>query len=179
MRQQQVDVAGLLTMVNERDGCVAMHAVRQELLATQARAAGLPLWPVPIPSPCSNDQYEAAMARVLDRALADGITGVAFGDLFLEDIRRYREERLAPTGLAPLFLLCGLPTADLARDMLRGGLRARVTCVDPRHLPPTFAGWAFDAAFLADLPPVVDPCGEWGEFHTLPGPARCSPTRSP
>jgi uncharacterized protein (TIGR00290 family) len=167
LRQQRIEVVGLLTTVTEGYQRVAMHATRLDLLDAQARAAGLPLWPVPIPSPCTNNAYEAAMARALERAAAEGVTAIAFGDLFLADIRRYREERLAPIGLAPLFPLWGLPTADLARDMLRAGLRARVTCVDPRHLPPTFAGRAFDAAFLADLPPAVDPCGERGEFHTF------------
>jgi uncharacterized protein (TIGR00290 family) len=166
-QQRQVEVVGLLTTVNERYGRVAMHAVRRDLLDAQARATGLPLWPVPIPSPCTNAEYEVAMARVLERALAGGITAVAFGDLFLQDIRRYREDRLAPTGLIPLFPLWGLPTPDLARDMICGELRAHVTCVDPRHLSPRFAGRAFDAAFLADLPPTVDPCGERGEFHTF------------
>jgi uncharacterized protein (TIGR00290 family) len=168
LRQQSaVEVVSLLTTVNEHHGRVAMHAVRRELLEIQARATGLPLWPVSIPSPCSNDQYEAAMASVLARALAEGITVVAFGDLFLEDIRRYREERLAPLGISALFPLWGLPTADLARDMIHGGLQAHVTCVDPRALSSTFVGRAFDAAFLADLPPTVDPCGERGEFHTF------------
>ncbi len=165
--QRQIEVVGLLTTVNERDGRVAMHAVRQDLLEAQARATGLPLWPVPIPRPCTNAEYEIAMARVLERALVGGITAVAFGDLFLEDIRRYREDCLASTGLTPLFPLWGLSTPDLTWDMMRGGLRAQVTCVDPRHLSPQFAGRAFDAAFLDDLPTTVDPCGERGEFHTF------------
>ena len=166
-QQRQVEVVGLLTTVNERYGRVAMHAVRRDLLDAQARATGLPLWPVPIPSPCTNAEYEVAMARVLERALASGITAVAFGDLFLEDIRRYREDRFASAGLTPLLPLWGLSTPDLTWDMMRGGLRAQVTCVDPRHLSPRFAGRAFDAAFLDDLPPTVDPCGERGEFHTF------------
>jgi uncharacterized protein (TIGR00290 family) len=165
-RQQQVEVVGLLTTVNASAARVAMHAVRLEVLEAQALAAGLPLWPVPLPSPCSNAAYEAAMAPVLERALAAGITVVAFGDLFLEDIRRYREERLAATGITPLFPLWGRATAPLAREMVRAGLRAHVTCVDPRYLSPAFAGRPFDAAFLADLPADVDPCGERGEFHT-------------
>ena len=165
--QRQIEVVGLLTTVNERDGRVAMHAVRQDLLEAQARTTGLPLWPVSIPSPCTNADYEVAMARVLERALASGITAVAFGDLFLEDIRRYRADRFASAGLTPLLPLWGLSTPDLARDMMRGGLRAQVMCVDPRHLSPQFAGRAFDAAFLDDLPPTVDPCGERGEFHTF------------
>jgi len=167
LRRQHVDVVGLLTTLDERHGRVPMHAVRRELLDAQARAAGLPLWAVPLPSPCSNAEYEAAMASALDKARAAGIAAVAFGDLFLEDIRRYREEFLAPTGITPLFPLWGLPTADLARDMIQGGLGALVTCVDPRRLPAAFAGRAFDATFLADLPPTVYPCGERGEFHTV------------
>ncbi len=168
LRQRgEVEIVGLLTTVNERYGRVAMHAVRQELLEMQARATGLPLWPVPIPSPCTNEQYEAAMTPVLDRALAEGVTVMAFGDLFLEDIRRYREERLAPLGISAIFPLWGLPTAALARDMIHGGLQAHITCVDPRSLSSAFAGRSFDIAFLADLPPTVDPCGERGEFHTF------------
>ncbi len=178
----EVEVVGLLTTINEAFDRVAMHAVRTELLRAQAAAAGLPLWPVPIPWPCSNAEYEAAMAAALDRARGDGIEAVAFGDLFLEDIRRYREERMAPTGLKPLFPLWGRPTAPLAREMIAGGLRARLTCVDPRNLDARFAGRDFDAALLAELPATVDPCGERGEFHTFAydGPmfARPVPIRS-
>lgn len=165
-QQRQVEVVGLLTTVNESAARVAMHAVRLDLLAAQAQAVGLPLWPVPLPSPCSNAQYEAAMSGVLERAHAAGITVVAFGDLFLEDIRRYREEQLAALWLTALFPLWGRSTADLAQEMVQAGVQAHVTCVDPRHLPAAWAGRAFDAAFLADLPPEVDPCGERGEFHT-------------
>ncbi|MFL5306899.1 MAG: ATP-binding protein [Polyangia bacterium] len=163
----EAEVVGLLTTINEAFDRVAMHAVRTELLRAQAAAAGLPLWTVPIPWPCSNAQYEAAMAAALERARRDGIEAVAFGDLFLEDIRRYREERMAPTGLKPLFPLWGRPTAPLAREMIAGGLRARLTCVDPRNLDARFAGRDFDAALLAELPATVDPCGERGEFHTF------------
>jgi len=163
----EVEVVGLLTTINEAADRVAMHAVRSELLRAQAAAAGLPLWPVPIPWPCSNDAYEAAMAAALQRARGEGVEAVAFGDLFLEDIRRYREDRMAPTGLKPLFPLWGRPTAPLAREMIAGGLRARLTCVDPRSLDAGFAGRDFDAALLADLPATVDPCGERGEFHTF------------
>lgn len=164
---RQVEVVGILTTVNEEYGRVAMHAVRVDILEAQARAVGLPLWPVPIPKPCPNVVYEAAMSRVLERALDEGVTVVAFRDLFLEDIRRYREESLAPIGLTPIFPLWGLPTTALAREMVRAGLRARVTCLDPRYLAPAFAGRVFDASFLADLPATVDPCGEHGEFHTF------------
>ena len=168
LRQQgEVDVVALLTTVNAVYDRVAMHAVRAELLRAQADAAGLPLWTVPIPSPCTNAEYEAAMSAALQRARGEGITVAAFGDLFLEDIRRYREEKLADTGLRPLFPLWGIPTDALARDMVAGGLRARLTCVDPRQLGAQFAGREFDAALLAELPPSADPCGERGEFHTF------------
>jgi uncharacterized protein (TIGR00290 family) len=163
----EVEVVGLLTTVNQVHDRVAMHAVRAELLRAQADAVGLPLRTVPIPSPCTNAEYEAAMERALSDARADGVTAVAFGDLFLEDVRRYREERMAGTGLRPLFPLWGSPTDGLARQMIAGGLRARLTCVDPRHLPPAFAGREFDAALLDDLPAAVDPCGERGEFHSF------------
>ncbi len=162
-----VQVVGLLTTFNETHDRVAMHAVRRSLLEAQAAAAGLPLHVVPIPSPCPNEVYEAAMTRALDAARAQGVEGVAFGDLFLEDIRRYREERLRDTGLVPLFPLWGRPTAELAKEMIGSGLRARLTCVDPRVLPVEFAGREFDDALLRDLPSGVDPCGENGEFHTF------------
>jgi uncharacterized protein (TIGR00290 family) len=168
LRQRaEVEVVGLLTTINEVHDRVAMHAVRAEVLRAQARAAGLPLWPVPIPSPCSNDEYEAAMSAAIGRAREQDISVMAFGDLFLEDIRRYREEKLADTGVAPLFPLWGLPTAVLARDMIASGLRARLTCVDPRQLAAGFVGREFDGAFLDELPCSVDPCGERGEFHSF------------
>jgi uncharacterized protein (TIGR00290 family) len=162
-----VDVVGLLTTVNEAHDRVAMHAVRSELLRRQAEAAGLDLFVVPLPWPCTNEEYECRMSDALDRAKERRIEHVAFGDLFLEDVRRYREERLSGTGISPLFPLWGIPTPDLARAMLAGGLRARLTCVDPKKLAPVFAGRDFDAALLADLPPSVDPCGENGEFHSF------------
>jgi uncharacterized protein (TIGR00290 family) len=168
LRQRgDVEVAGLLTTVNAAAGRVAMHAVRETLLAEQARAAGLPLVTVPIPYPCSNEEYERAMGATVARARAEGIGAVAFGDLFLEDVRRYREERMAGTGLAALFPLWGLDTAALARTMLAAGVRARLTCVDPRVLPRDLAGRAWDATLLAELPEGADPCGERGEFHTF------------
>ena len=168
LRQQgEVDVVGLLTTVNQAFDRVAMHAVRRELLAAQAAAVGLPLRTVEIPHPCSNADYEAAMAAAVERAGADGITAVAFGDLFLEDVRRYREDRMRGSGLTPLFPLWGIPTGALARRMVAAGLRARLTCVDPKTLPAAFAGRDFDDALLADLPAGVDPCGERGEFHSF------------
>ena len=165
--RDDVEVVGLLTTVNETHDRVAMHAVRRTLLEAQAAAAGLPLTLVRIPHPCSDLAYEAAMGRALEEARASGVVGVAFGDLFLEDIRRYREEKMTGTGLRPLFPLWGRPTAGLAREMLEAGLKARITCVDPRVLAGSFAGREFDRPLLADLPAGVDPCGENGEFHTF------------
>jgi uncharacterized protein (TIGR00290 family) len=162
-----VEVVGLLTTINEAYERVAMHAVRVDLLEAQAAAAGLPLVRVPIPSPCSNAEYEAAMSRAIDAAQRDGVSVMAFGDLFLEDIRRYRIEKLAGTGIQPIFPIWGIPTNLLAREMLAGGLRARLTCVDPKQLAPSFAGRDFDESLLAELPASVDPCGEKGEFHTF------------
>jgi uncharacterized protein (TIGR00290 family) len=150
--------AGLLTTTNEAFDRVAMHAVRRELLEAQAVAAGLPLHVVPLPWPCSNEQYESIMRTAI----------AGFGDLFLEDVRRYREDRLAGSGLTPLFPIWKTkPTADLARDMIDGGLQARLTCIDPRKLDRSFAGRAFDQQLLNDLPPGIDPCGENGEFHSF------------
>jgi uncharacterized protein (TIGR00290 family) len=156
----------LLTTVNESARRVAMHAVRTEVLQAQADSAGLPLIIVPIPYPCPNDVYEAQMSAAIAKAKADGFTHVAFGDLFLEDIRRYREERMKDTGLTPIFPLWLHPTDTLAREMLEGGLEAYLTCVDPRVVPASLAGRRFDARLLSDLPPGTDPCGERGEFHT-------------
>ena len=177
LRAQGVAVAGLLTTINEAFERVAMHAVRLDLLRAQAEAVGLPLVEVRIPSPCPNETYEAAMSAAMADARERGITAVAFGDLFLEDVRRYREERLATTGLRPLFPLWGRPTRALAEEMIALGQKAVLTCVDPRALPSAFAGRAFDADLLADLPGGVDPCGENGEFHSFAwdGPAFLKP----
>jgi uncharacterized protein (TIGR00290 family) len=165
----EVDVIGLVTTYNEAFDRVAMHGVRMELARAQARAVGLPLWPVPLPWPCPNLTYEERMRAVVERARSEGIARFAFGDLFLADIRAYREKQLAGTGLEPLFPLWGQPsdTPKLARDMIASGLRAILTCVDPHQLAPEFVGRSFDANLLADLPPGVDPCGERGEFHTF------------
>ena len=163
-----VEIGALLTTINEPAQRVAMHAVRVEVLQAQAASLGLPLWMVPIPSPCTNEVYEEAMRTVVARAVSEGCTHAAFGDLFLEDIRKYREERLAGSGLTPLFPLFGTDadTPALARTMIAAGLRARITCLNPKVMDRTFAGREFDAALLADLPPEIDPCGERGEFHT-------------
>jgi uncharacterized protein (TIGR00290 family) len=164
---QEVEVIGLLTTINEVHDRVAMHAVRVSLLQAQAEAVGLPLWTVSIPNPCSNQQYEMAMGTAIQRALAAGVSVMAFGDLFLEDVRRYRGTQLAGTGLAPLFPIWGLSTRRLAREMISAGLRARLTCVDPKQIHTSFVGREFDDALLADLPATADPCGERGEFHTF------------
>ncbi len=160
--------AGLLTTTNQAFDRVAMHAVRRELLEAQAAATGLPLHVVPLPWPCSNEQYESIMKTAVAGFVADGFTHVAFGDLFLEDVRRYREERMAGSGLEPLFPIWKTkPTADLAQDMIAAGLQARLTCIDPRKLDRSFAGRSFDPQLLNDLPAGSDPCGENGEFHSF------------
>jgi uncharacterized protein (TIGR00290 family) len=167
-----VEVIGLLTTVNTTHERVAMHSTRRRLLEAQARVVGLPLHVIPLPWPCSNDVYERAMRQAIADGLEQGATHVAFGDLFLEDIRAYRITQLAGTGLEPLFPIWHEPTAALARRMVDAGLDAVLTCVDPAKLPPSFAGRRFDHALLDALPEGVDPCGENGEFHTcvLAGP---------
>jgi len=172
-----VEVAGLFTTVNAAFDRVAMHAVRRKLLEAQAAAAGLPLHVIEIPWPCPNSVYEQSLGAFVAEQKAQGIAAMAFGDLFLEDIRAYREEKLSGSGIAPLFPLWGRDTGALAREMIDGGLQARLTCVDPKRLPAGFAGRAFDEALLADLPDGVDPCGENGEFHTcvFAGPMFCAP----
>jgi len=160
------ELVGLLTTVNTEFDRVAMHGTRQSLLEAQTEAVGLPLWVVPLPWPCSNEVYETRMREVCRRAVDEGITGVAFGDLFLQDIRTYREAQLKPTGLEPLFPLWEQPTAALAREMIAAGLRAKLTCVDTKQLSASLVGREFDVALLNDLPPEADPCGERGEFHT-------------
>ncbi|HZP93854.1 MAG TPA: ATP-binding protein [Burkholderiales bacterium] len=168
-RQPDIEVVGLLTTFNEAADRVAMHAVRRELVEAQAAAAGLPLWSVPLPYPCSNAEYEERMRAAVTRARSQDITHAAFGDLFLKDIRDYRIRMLSNTGIEPLFPLWCSPadTPALARRMLSAGLRAVITCVDPKQLPESFAGRAFDETLLSDLPATVDPCGERGEFHTF------------
>ncbi len=164
--QGEVEVVALLTTVNTAHARVAMHAVRESLLDAQAEAVGLSLVKVPLPWPCPNAVYEQAMEAAIARARAEGVTRMVFGDLFLEDIRKYREEKLASTGVSPLFPIWGLDTRKLAQEMVDAGLRAYLTCIDPKKLDSSFAGRVFDARLLADLPAGVDPCGENGEFHT-------------
>lgn len=162
-----IEVAALVTTVNAEFNRVAMHAVRQELLHAQAEAAGLPLIEVPIPYPCSNAEYESRMRALIERLRGERIDSMAFGDLYLGDIRAYREQQLQGTGIAPLFPLWKEPTAALARSMIAGGLRAVLTCVDPKQLAAEFCGREFNAALLDALPAGVDPCGENGEFHSF------------
>lgn len=163
----EFDVVALLTTINRTHQRVAMHAVRETLLEMQAAAAGLPLIKVPIPSPCPNETYEEAMSQAMARARDEEVRHVVFGDLFLEDIRAYREKHLAACGMTPVFPLWRKDTRRLAEEMLDGGLSAHLTCVDPRKLDRKFVGRRFDAALLCELPPDVDPCGENGEFHTF------------
>lgn len=166
LRRQGIEVGALLTTLNEAADRVAMHGVRRTVLEAQAESAGLPLWQVLLPWPCTNADYETRMAEACRRAVSEGFSAIAFGDLFLTDVRTYRERQLAGSGLTPLFPLWGLPTPELAREMISGGLRARLSCVDSRVLDARFAGREFDEALLADLPATADPCGENGEFHT-------------
>ena len=168
LRQQaEYEIAGLITTINSAFDRVAMHSSRRQLVEMQAEAARLPLIAVPLPWPCSNADYECAMKKVCDEAVAQGVEAIAFGDLFLEDIRAYREKQLKDTGLEPLFPVWQIPTGELAREMIRGGLKAKLVCIDPKKLAPEFAGRDFDEQFLRDLPTGVDPCGENGEFHSF------------
>jgi len=162
----EVDIVGLLTTVTEPFGRVSMHGVRTEVLDAQARALRLPVHAVPIPHPCPNEVYAAAMSSALDDLARQGVSHVIFGDLFLEDVRAYRERQLAGTGFTPLFPLWGRETRGLAEAMIDAGVTARIVCLDPRRLPTKWAGRDLDRDFLSQLPPGVDPCGERGEFHT-------------
>jgi len=166
-QRDDVEVVGLVTTLNAAFDRVAMHGVRRTLVEAQAGAAGLPLHVLPIPDPCPNETYETRMGEFVARQVAEGIEAMAFGDLFLEDIRRYRETRLAGSGITPLFPVWGIETAKLARDMIGAGLVAHIACLDPRKLPASLAGRRFDLDLLAELPTGVDPCAERGEFHTF------------
>jgi uncharacterized protein (TIGR00290 family) len=165
-QRNDVEVVGLLTTINASASRVAMHGVRESVLEAQAQAAGLPLWKVPLPAPCPGDEYRRIMRECCIRAVEERVEVIAFGDLFLADIREYRENLLKGTGLKPLFPLWMCPTNELAQHMLTAGVRARVVCVDSKQLDPSFAGRHFDEKFLAQLPASADPCGERGEFHT-------------
>lgn len=168
LRQQaDIEVVGLFSTVNEEFERVAMHAVRNELVKLQADSVGLPVELIPIPYPCSNDAYERIMAEFIQRVKAQGIDSIAFGDLYLEDIRQYREDKLAGTGITPIFPLWGMATDALSKTMVEAGHRAIITCIDPAKMPAELAGHEYNAAFLQQLPAAVDPCGENGEFHSF------------
>lgn len=178
-RAQDVEVVGLLTTITAEIDRVSMHGVRRSLVSMQAASIGLPLHVVEIPDPCPNAIYEARMGEVLDRARAEQVDAIAFGDLFLQDIRAYRERMLQGTGIEPLFPLWGRPTDALARAMIDGGLKAIVTCIDPQRVDASLCGRPFDHPLLDSLPSAVDPCAEHGEFHTLvwDGPMFAHPLR--
>jgi uncharacterized protein (TIGR00290 family) len=165
-RSGEFDVVGALTSVTETFGRVSIHGVRQEILQAQCEAVGLPSRIVPIPYPCPNEMYEARMGEAVAKAVQDGITHMIFGDLFLADVRAYREQKLAGTGITPVFPLWGRPTRELAQAMIASGLEAYLATVDLKKLPAEFAGRSFDTQLLANLPDGIDPCGENGEFHT-------------
>ena len=165
-RNPEYEVAGLLTTLNSAFDRVAMHSTRREILEAQAAAAGLPLHIVPLPWPCSNEHYEEAMRNACDSAVASGIRAIAFGDLYLEDVRRYREDHLRNTSLTPVFPVWGRDTRDLLHEMIAAGVKTRIVCIDPKKLPREFAGRDLDDDLLRELPPNIDPCGENGEFHT-------------
>ena len=166
-RPEEYSVAGLLTTVNLQFNRIAMHGVRRELLEAQAQAAGLPLWVVPLPSPCTNEHYERRMTNALHFVRSLGIEAIAFGDLYLQDVRQYREKQFGQCGLELLFPIWGIPTGELSEEMLRAGIKARLTCVDPRAVPTEYAGREYDDRLLAELPASADPCAENGEFHTF------------
>lgn len=161
-----LEITGLLTTTNEAVGRVAMHGTRNELMRRQAEAAGLPVLEVGLPWPCSNEDYAARMLAACNSMKTQGVSHVVYGDLFLEDIRAYRDAKIAETGLTAVYPLWKRDTHQLARDMIASGLRTVVVCIDPKKLDPSFAGRWFDEAFLNDLPDGIDPCGENGEFHT-------------
>ena len=166
-QQKEYEIVGLLTTFNREADRVAMHGVRRSLVEAQAEAAGIPLWQVPLPWPCSNAEYEDAMRGACEKAVNAGVESIAFGDLFLTEVRAYREKQLHGSGLEPLFPLWGLPTKDLAEQMIAAGIRAKLTCVDRQQLGAEFAGREFDGSLLAQLPAAADPCGENGEFHSF------------
>jgi uncharacterized protein (TIGR00290 family) len=166
-KRPDIEVVALLTTFNSVADRVAMHAVRRALVEAQAERTGIPLWAVELPYPCSNPEYEERMRVVCQRATAEGIAAVAFGDLFLQEIRDYRVRQLRGNGLEPLFPVWQIPTGQMGRDMIAAGVKAKITCVDPSKLAKSFAGHDYDLSLLQALPPGIDPCGENGEFHTF------------
>jgi len=165
--QQDIEVVGLFCTFNKKFKRGAMHAVRNELICQQAESIGLPLQLIPIPDPCSDSEYKRIMANFIEQVKSQGIDTIAFGDLFLEEIRSYREESLVGTGITPLFPIWGIPTNELSKEMINSGLRAKITCIDPKYLPAEFAGHEYDSTFLEQIPDAIDPCGEKGEFHSF------------
>jgi len=166
-QQKEYEIVGLLTTFNRVAERVAMHGVRRSLVEAQAQSAGIPLWGVALPWPCSNADYEDAMRSACEKAVDAGVEMIAFGDLFLTDVRAYREKQLRGSGLEPLFPIWGLPTKDLAQQMIVAGIKAKLTCIDSEQLGAEFAGRDFDGSLLAQLPGTADPCGENGEFHSF------------
>jgi len=166
-QQEDIEIVGLFCTYNEKYKRGAMHAVRTELIVQQAERTGLPLHLIPIPDPCSDDEYKAIMGEFINEVKSQGIDCIAFGDLFLEDVRSYREDSLAGTGITPLFPLWGIPTDELSRKMVDSGLRAVITCIDPKQLSKKFSGHEYNGTFLEKIPDTVDPCGEKGEFHSF------------
>jgi uncharacterized protein (TIGR00290 family) len=166
-QQNEYEIVGLLTTFNQEANRVAMHAVRRSLVEAQAKASAIPLWDVGLPWPCSNADYECIMKEKCKAAVQAGIECIAFGDLFLTDIRAYREKQLENSGLQPIFPVWGMPTRELARSMIKSGVRAKLTCVDTKLLAAEFVGREFDEQLLSEFPPDIDPCGENGEFHTF------------
>ncbi|HUX61430.1 MAG TPA: hypothetical protein VMV32_08985 [Ignavibacteriaceae bacterium] len=166
-QQNDIEIVGLFSTVNQEFNRVAMHAVRVELLQLQAVSVRLPIQLIPIPYPCSNSQYESIMNKFIEKTKANGIKCFAFGDLYLEDVRKYRENNLVGTGINPVFPLWGMNTKSLSEEMIDSGLKARITCVDPKQLSADFAGIEYDKSFLERIPDNIDPCGENGEFHTF------------
>ena len=163
----EIEVVGLFCTVNQKFDRVAMHGVRRELLELQAERVDLPLEVIAIPYPCSNNEYEVRMAKFIDQVKVENIDSCAFGDLYLDDVRQYRESNLKDTGITPIFPLWGKSTAELSREMINNGLRAIVTCVDPKRMPEYFVGREYNKSFLEDIPGEIDPCGENGEFHSF------------
>jgi uncharacterized protein (TIGR00290 family) len=163
----RIELLGLFTVMNQKYSRVSMHATRSEMLHCQAEAVGLPIETISLPDPCTNEQYDAIMRHFVTESVNKGIECMAFGDLFLEDVRKYRENQLKGRGIDPLFPLWGIPTSDLAEQMLSAGLEAYVSSVDLKKLPSRFAGQKWSRNLIAEFPKDCDPCGENGEIHTI------------
>lgn len=166
-KMPDIDLVGLFSTYNQKFERIAMHSTRLDLVKMQASEAGLPIELIPLPFPCSNEDYEKIMGDFIKSVIERGITHIAFGDLFLEDIRQYRIDKLEGTGITPIFPIWGIPTNELSRTMIASGLRSQVTCIDPKQIPEEFAGQEYNSDFIESLPDSVDPCGENGEFHSF------------